>query len=267
MVGCTHNDGLIGRLHAGCMQADKNDLDDVGQVAALRSLSTFAAVSEEAAAQLRCALISLLGGTQRAHAAHPTSMEPTCAEDPTSDLQKASATLPCHNNGADGPPPHEGDDAVAMKSESPDGEEQTPAELQVEALCAARQLLGSFPGMQNDVLPLIGNLFSRQTGAAQLLTFICLALLLQSLPQASDDQSAGGTKEYYTCPCCATQAVRRGGCSRQPPSALRTCCWRTHSAAARCYISLTTTSPIHVYNRMCAATAQWPPDPSLLGSG
>ena len=175
------------------MQADKYNLKDVGQVAAMRSLSTFAAVSEEAAAQLWCALISLLGGTQRAHAAHPTSMEPTCAEDPTPDLQNASATLPCHNNGADGPPPHEGDDAVAMKSESPDGEEQTPAELQVEALCAARQLLGSFPGMQNDVLPLIGNLFSRQTGAAQLLIFICLALLLQSLPQASDDQSAGGT--------------------------------------------------------------------------
>ena len=141
-------------------------------------------MSEEAAGQLRLVLITLLGATERAD---PISTGPACVEDPASSLhQTASGTLPCQKGGADGAPPHNSDDDVAMESESPDMEEQTPAELLVEALCAARQLLGSFPGMQNDVLPLIGSIFSRQTGAINMLTFACHFSFRNVLQQASD---------------------------------------------------------------------------------
>ena len=136
---------------------------DLLQVAALRSLSTFAALSEEAAMQLRRVLIPLLGGAAQSIPARSTDEGLACAVDPASEFQTASATLHCQDKRAE--QPSAGVDVTAMETESQDGQEVGPAELVVEALCAARQLLASFPGMQGDILPLIGNLICSQTGA------------------------------------------------------------------------------------------------------
>ena len=138
------------------------------QVAALRSLSNFATLSEEAAGQLRRVLIPLLSGAAQRDFARSADKGPTSAEDPNLELRGDGATLPGHDDGVDDPrpPPSNAEDAAPKESESSDGDNAAPVELLVEALGAARRLLGSFPGMQNDILPLIGRLFCCQTGAA-----------------------------------------------------------------------------------------------------